>query len=256
MVRIGRALTVSQAQRIHRRRPLRRSGTRLQRPPARSPGESSPCQHGDRRVVRLKEDGSFEVLADRYEGKRFNSPNDAAFDSKGNLYFTDPPYGLPKNVDDPAKELDFQGVYLLRPNGDLILLTKEMTRPNGIALSPDEKTLYVANSDPKQAIWMAFELNEEAGTLSNGKVFADVTEKVGKFKGLPDGLKLDVQGNLFATAPGGVHIYAPDGTLLGRLETNEATANCAFGGPDGSTLYITADMHICRIKTNTKGTGF
>ena len=209
------------------------------------------CEHGDRRVSVLTKDGGKRTLVDNYAGKRLNSPNDAVFKSNGDLYFTDPPYGLPKNWDDPRRELDFCGVYRLTADGKLTLLTKDMSRPNGIAFSPDEKTLYVANSDPKRAIWMTYPVNAD-GTLGTGKVFADVTEMVGKHKGLPDGLKVDRQGNLFATGPGGVHIYAPDGKLLGRIETGEATANCAWGD-DGSTLYITADMWLCRVKTKTRG---
>ena len=212
------------------------------------------CQHGDRRVARLEKDGKQTALAERYEGKRFNSPNDAVFDSKGNLYFTDPPYGLEKNVNDPKKELDFQGVYRVTPDGKITLLTKEMSRPNGIALSPDEKTLYVANSDPAKAVWMAFDLKGD-GTVSNGRVFFDATalaKQPGR-KGLPDGLKVDRQGNLFATGPGGVLVFTPDGTHLGTIVTGEATANCAFGGEDGGVLYMTADMFICRTKLSTKG---
>ncbi|GIW86702.1 MAG: gluconolactonase [Isosphaeraceae bacterium] len=213
-------------------------------------------QHGDRRVARLADDGTFVTLADRYQGKRFNSPNDGVFDSSGNLYFTDPPYGLEQGVDDPARELDFQGVYRLTPDGNLSLLTKEMSRPNGIALSPDEKTLYVANSDPERAIWMAFPLNPD-GTLGPGRVFADVTHLVGKADkpGLPDGLKVDIHGNLFATGPGGVLVFAPDGTHLGTFATGQATANCGWG-EDGATLFITADMYLGRVKLTTKGKGF
>lgn len=216
-------------------------------------------QHGDRRVARLEarpNASPFVTLADRYDGKRFNSPNDGVLDKAGNLYFTDPPYGLEKGVDDPARELDFQGVYRLTPDGKLTLLTKEMSRPNGIALSPDEKTLYVANSDPARAIWMAFPLKDD-GTLGEGRVFADVTDQVGKpgKAGLPDGMKVDVNGNLFATGPGGVLVFAPDGTHLGTFATGQATANCGWGD-DGSTLYITADMYLGKVKLNTKGKGF
>ncbi len=213
-------------------------------------------QHGDRRVARLKPDGSFETLADRYEGRRFNSPNDGVYKSNGDLYFTDPPYGLLKGVEDPARELDFQGVYRLSKAGALTLLTKELTRPNGLAFSPDEKTLYVANSDPDRALWMAYPVQED-GTLGTGRVFFDATKWVGQpgRQGLPDGMKVDAAGNLFATGPGGVLIFAPDGTHLGTLATGQATGNCAWGG-DGSTLYITADMYIGRVKLLTKGSGF
>jgi len=214
------------------------------------------CQHGNRQLARLEPDGTFTTLCDRYQGKRFNSPNDAVCKSNGDLYFTDPPYGLSKAAADPARELDFCGVYRLDTDGQVTLLTKEMTRPNGIGFSPDEKTLYVAQSDPKRAIWMAFGVKQD-GTLGPGRVFYDVTRHVGKpgFKGLPDGLKVDRQGNLFATGPGGVWLFTPDGTPLGRISPGQATANCAFG-QDGSMLYLTADMYLCRIKTSTKGLGF
>lgn len=209
------------------------------------------CEHGDRRVSRVEADGSKTVLADRYMGKRFNSPNDAVYKSNGDLYFTDPPYGLVKNWDDPARELDFCGVYRVAKDGKVTLLTKEMTRPNGIGFSPDEKTLYVANSDPKKAVWMAFPLKDD-GTLGEGRVFFDATKWVGKRKGLPDGLKVDRDGNVFATGPGGVLVFAADGTYLGRVDPGEPTANCGWGD-DGSTLYVTANMHLCRIRTTTKG---
>jgi gluconolactonase len=212
------------------------------------------CQHGDRRVARLEKDGSFKTLVDRYEGKRFNSPNDAVYKSNGDLYFTDPPYGLLGKNDDPAKELPFNGVYRLAKDGSLTLLTKEMTYPNGIALSPDEKTLYVANSDPEKAIWMAFSLKDD-GTLGKGRVFFDATPWVKTKKGLPDGMKVDRAGNLFATGPGGVVVFDADGTHLGTLNTGVPTANCGWGD-DGTVLYVTADMFLCRLKTTTKGIGF
>ena len=212
------------------------------------------CQHGDRRVSKLV-DGKFVTLADRYMGKRLNSPNDLVFHTNGDLYFTDPPYGLPKLTEDPAKELDFQGVYRLKPTGELTLLTKEMSRPNGIGLSPDQKTLYVANSDPDKAIWMAFPVRED-GTLGEGKQFFDATDKVKeKQPGLPDGLKVDQKGNVFATGPGGVFVFDPAGKYLGGILTGTPTANCGFGD-DGSTLYITANDRLIRVKTKTKGLGF
>ncbi|MBY0459485.1 MAG: SMP-30/gluconolactonase/LRE family protein, partial [Gemmataceae bacterium] len=213
------------------------------------------CQHGDRRVVRLK-DGKFETLADKYQGKRFNSPNDLVFAKNGDLYFTDPPYGLPKRMEDPAKELDFQGVYRLSPKGEVTLLTKEMTRPNGIALSPDEKTLYVANSDPDKAIWMAFPINAD-GTLGKGKQLYDATAdvKASPNKGLPDGMKVDAKGHIFATAVNGVYVFSPDGTLLGRIVTNDKTANCNWGD-DGTVLYMATNDKLTRVKTSTKGLGW
>jgi gluconolactonase len=218
-------------------------------------GHLVACDHGDRRVYRLQSDGTKRTLADKYEGKRLNSPNDLCFKSNGDLYFTDPPYGLEKNWDDPARELDFCGVYRLGRGGKITLLTKELTRPNGIAFSPDEKTLYVAQSDPAAAIWRAFDVKDD-GTIANSRVLFDATAwvKAGK-KGLPDGLKVDKDGNLWATGPGGVVVLDKSGKHLGTIDTGEATANCGWGG-DGSTLYITADMHLGRIRTSTKGAGW
>jgi gluconolactonase len=215
------------------------------------------CQHGDRRVSRLGKDRKFETLAERYMGKRLNSPNDLTFMKNGDIYFTDPPYGLPKAMDDPAKELDFQGVYRLKPSGELTLLTKEMTRPNGIALSPDEKTLYVANSDPDLAIWKAFQVKEDGTLATPGKVIHDATADVKAHpnKGLPDGMKVDQKGNIFATAVNGVYVFDPSGKFLGRIVTNDKTANCAFGD-DGTVLYMTTNDKITRLKTTTKGLGF
>jgi gluconolactonase len=212
------------------------------------------CQHGDRRIARLEKDGTFTTLADRFEGKRLNSPNDAVFKSNGDLYFTDPPYGLPRGYEDPGRELGFCGVYRLSKDGKLTLLTTEMTRPNGIGFSPDEKTLYVAQSDPAAALWKAFAVQPD-GTLGPGRVLFDATAWVEKKPGLPDGLKIDKSGNLFATGPGGVYVFAADGAHLGTIGTGERTANCAWG-EDGTVLYITADMYLCRIKTNTRGIGF
>ena len=219
-----------------------------------SAGRLILCQHGDRQVARAEKDGTWTVLADRYRGKRLNSPNDAVFKSNGDLYFTDPPYGLSKEDRKTLGELGFCGVYRLGTDNRLTLLTDEMTRPNGIGFSPDEKTLYVAQSDPKAAVWRAFDVNPD-GTIGGGRVFFDATSWVGKYKGLPDGLTVDTAGNIFATGPGGVNVLAPDGTFLGRINPGEATANCTFGN-DGSTLYITADMYLCRIQTRTKGLGF
>jgi gluconolactonase len=209
------------------------------------------CEHGDRRISRLNQDRTKTTLADRYQGKRFNSPNDLTYKSNGDLYFTDPPYGLEKGVDDPKKEIPFQGVYRLSKDGQVALLTSELSRPNGLAFSPNEKILYVANSDPERAVWMSYQVKED-GTLGLGKVFFDATPLVGKAKGLPDGLKVDWKGNLWATGPGGVLVFAPDGTHLGTIQTGEATANCAWGN-DHSVLYITAGMYLLRVRTQTKG---
>ncbi len=217
-------------------------------------GRLTLCEHGDRRVTRIEKDGKKTVLADKYMGKRLNSPNDLVYHSNGDLYFTDPPYGLEKNWDDPARELDFCGVFRRSKDGTLTLLTKEMTRPNGIAFSPDEKTLYVANSDPKMAIWKAFPVKAD-GTLGEGKVFFDTTSWVDKKKGLPDGMKIDQAGNLFAAGPGGILILTPAAKHLGTIATGVNTANCAFG-EDGMTLFVAVDHEIGRIRLSTKGRGY
>lgn len=219
-------------------------------------GQLVSCEHGDRRVARLDWNGGKRTLADLYEGKRLNSPNDLVYRrATGDLYFTDPPYGLPtQSDDDPRKELPFNGVYKVSADGTITLLVRDMTRPNGLAFSPDEKTLYVAQSDRAQAIWNAFPVKDD-GTLGERRLFADVTELAKTLEGLPDGLKVDRAGHLFATGPGGVLVYTPDGTRLGRIETGQATANCAWGD-DGSTLYITANTLLLRIKTLTKGAGW
>ncbi len=207
------------------------------------------CQHGDRQVARM--DAAlhapaprFITLADQFRGARLNSPNDATYDSQGNLFFTDPPYGLEGNVDDPAKELDFQGVYRLSTSGRLDLISDAMSRPNGIGLSPDERTLYVANSDPASSVWMAFTLNETGG-VDDARPFYDATGSEGK--GLPDGLKVDPQGNVWATGPGGVWVFDATGKVLGKILTGEATSNCAFND-DFSVLYMTCDDYLMRIK--------
>jgi gluconolactonase len=217
------------------------------------------CQHGDRRVALLeltpeRQKPNFVTLADRYEGKRFNSPNDAVVHSSGAIYFTDPPYGLEKNMDDPAKELDFQGVYHIAPDGKVTLLTKALERPNGIALSPDEKTLYIANSHGPRPVIMAFPVKAD-GTLGEGREFFNAKDLAGNRPGACDGMTVDEQGNVFATTPGGVTILAPDGKPLGMLATGNRTSNCEFG-EDGSTLFITADDLLLRVTLSTKGIGF
>lgn len=212
------------------------------------------CEHGDRRVSMMPWDGGKKTIADSYNGKRFNSPNDVVVKSDGSIYFTDPPYGLPQQMDDPRCELPYCGVYRVAPDGVVTLLIDEMKRPNGLAFSPDEKTLYVGQSDSDAAIWNAYPVLDD-GTVGPGRLFFDSTPmaKSGTLRGAPDGFKVDHHGNLWATGPGGVLILAPDATLLGRIETEELTANCAFGGPDGSDLYIAAHMHLCRVRTTTRG---
>jgi len=215
-------------------------------------GNLVSCEHGDRRVSRLTPGGGKRTVADNYRGKRFNSPNDCAVHSSGAIYFTDPPYGLPKGWDDERRELDFCGVYRVAPDGTVTLLCDTMTRPNGICFSPDEKRLYVAQSDPEAPLWKVFAVQQD-GTLDEGRTFFDAAKLFKeRKKGLPDGLKVDVAGNVFATGPGGVLVFAADGTHLGTLLTGQATANCAFGG-DGRTLYITADSHLCRVRLTTAG---
>jgi gluconolactonase len=217
------------------------------------------CQHGDRRMARMVAPldapaPNFVTLADNYEGKRFNSPNDCVFRSDGDLFFTDPPYGLEKNDKDPARELDFQGVYRLTKAGELILQTSELGRPNGLAFSPDEKTFYVGNSDPEHAVWMEYDLDGD-GNATDSRIFFDSTEWVPDHKGLPDGFKLDKDGNMFATAPGGVIVLDSEANHLGTIHFPVATSNCAWG-EDGSTLFITAHMHLVRIRLNTVGAGW
>lgn len=216
-------------------------------------GELILCQHGDRKVVRmngtLKEPQSdFIEIVGAFEGKRLNSPNDAIYDSKGRLYFTDPPYGLPKQMDDPKKELGFQGVYLLDTNGLLQLIDADLTRPNGIALSPDESTLYVANSDPDRPIWMVYKINDQ-GLVISKKEFFNAADLVKTQKGLPDGLKVHQNGYLFATGPGGIFVFNSEAKHLGTIKTGQATSNVAFNA-DQSALFITADSYVLRLELN------
>jgi gluconolactonase len=214
-------------------------------------GRLISCEHGDRRVSRLEPQGGKRTLADSWQGKRFNSPNDAAVHSSGAIYFTDPPYGLPQGADDPRREIDFCGVYRIGVDGGVTLLCKTMTRPNGIAFSPDEKKLYVAQSDPQAPLWKVFEVKAD-GTLDEGRTFFDATTLAKTRKGLPDGLKVDVAGNVFATGPGGVLVLGADGKHLGTFLTGQKTANCGFGD-DGQTLFMTADSLLCRARITTRG---
>ncbi|AOW19630.1 SMP-30/gluconolactonase/LRE family protein [Urechidicola croceus] len=211
------------------------------------------CQHGDRRVSIMNApfespEAKFKVLASLFNEKKFNSPNDATYHKNGELFFTDPPYGLTDGLDDsPRKEIEFNGVYKIDTKGKVILLDKDLTKPNGIAFSPDYSKLYVANSDPKKAFWKVYDV-DSSGNISNGKVFADVTNLVSnKHPGLPDGLRVDNNGYLFATGPGGVLIFNPQGIHLGTLNTGKATANCTFND-DKSVLYITAHNQLMRLK--------
>lgn len=219
-----------------------------------SQGRLVLCEHGDRRISRLEADGSKTTLVDRYDGKRLNSPNDLVYKLNGDLYFTDPPFGLAKNFEDPSKELPFQGVYKLSTDGTLSLLTKDLKAPNGIAFSPDEKTLYITDVDPEKPAWLAYNVKDD-GTITNGHVFHDATQWKKPNYGGPDGLEVDKEGNLFAARPGGVNVFARDGTLLGFIETGLPTSNVAWGD-DGSVLYITANTAVYRIKLNSKGSRF
>ena len=206
------------------------------------------CEHGNRRISRLEEDGSRSVLVETYEGAQLNSPNDAVFASDGSLYFTDPPYGLEGLEESTDRQLDFNGVYRLAPDGQLELLVSDQTRPNGIALSPDETTLYVANSDAENKVWMAYDVSEDG--VSNARVFYDVNDQ--SEPGAADGMKVDLSGNLFATGPGGVWVIGPDGTHLGTIKTGEVTANVGWGD-DGRTLYMTSSTSLYRIRLSTEG---
>jgi len=220
-----------------------------------SSGNLVMCEHGDRRVSVLTPNGGKRTLADNYKGKRLNSPNDGVLKSNGDIYFTDPPYGLPMRENDPRRELDHFGVYRIsKSTGELTLITTELARPNGIGFSPDEKTLYVAQSDPNKAIWMAFPVKDD-GTVGPGKLFYDATDQVGKHPGLPDGLSVDTNGNVWASGPGGIYVFNSQGVLLGRIYTGDRTSNCCFG-EDGSSLFITANSNLCRVRTNAVGVDF
>lgn len=206
------------------------------------------CQHTNRRIVRVARDLTITPYLDKFEGKRFNSPNDLVYRSDGTLYFTDPPYGLLKQDEDPAKELKFNGVFRYAA-GKLTAEIKDLNRPNGIAFSPDEKTLYVDNSDEKKRIWMRYDVAPD-GSVSNGRLFADVTAE--KDAGLPDGFKVDSQGNIWSSGPAGIWVFSPAGKHLGTLKTPETPANCNWGD-DGKTLYITAQTSVYRIKLAVMG---
>ena len=206
------------------------------------------CQHTNRQIAQIAKDHSVSKFLDRYQGKRFNSPNDLVYKSDGALYFTDPPYGLPKQDDDPAKELKFNAVFRYA-GGKLQPVITDLTRPNGIAFSPDEKVLYISNSDEKHKVWMAYDVKPD-GTIGKGKLFFDVTAE--KDPGNPDGMKLDTQGNIYAAGPGGIWVFSPEGKHLGTIKPGETPANCNWGD-DGKTLYITAETGLYRIKLAAQG---
>jgi gluconolactonase len=223
----------------------------------RGPGNTIlMADHGNRAVARLDlATRKKAFLATRYEGKAFNSPNDLVQASDGAIYFTDPPYGLEGLNDSPRKELAWNGVYRLDQDGRVTLVERGMTFPNGIILSPDERTLYVANSDPAHAVVMAFPRRHD-GSLGEGRIFADMTDLAQSgLPGLPDGMAIDRDGNLFATGPGGVHVFTPTGQRLGRIDTGTAIANCAFG-EDGRTLFLASNNYLARIRMRTIGLGY
>lgn len=208
------------------------------------------CQHGNRQMARMNAPldnpkPDYITIAGKYDGKRFSSPNDAVYNSSGELFFTDPPYGLEKQADDPKKETPWNGVYKVKKDGSVILLVDSITRPNGIAFFPGEKRLLVASSDPAKPNWYVFDVNGDS--LTNGRIFYSTAGYDKSLKGLPDGLKIDRNGNVFASGPGGFYFFNSDGKLLGKLKLDNAAANCAFSA-DQKTLYITNDMYLLRLK--------
>ena len=228
-------------------------------------GRLTVAGHARRNVYRvesLEKGATVTVLAEKYEGKRLSSPNDLVYRSDGSLYFTDPPYGLPTQSDnDPQKELPFNGVYRIpaaaqhragAPPDDarLQLIIKDLTRPNGIAFSPDENHLYIAVSDPAHKVWMRYDVNPD-GSVTNGKVFFDSTSNTEP--GSPDGIKVDRKGNLYGSGPGGLWIFSPEGKHLGTLKLPENMANLNWGDADAKTLYITASSGLYRVRLKIPG---
>lgn len=205
------------------------------------------CQHGNRQIALMdapldKPSSNFETVVGSFKGKQFSSPNDATISKSGNIYFTDPPYGL---AHPDLQETDFNGVYRYSKEGELTLLDSTLTRPNGVAFTPDEKYLIVANSDPQQATWTKYTIDEASGEVSKKEVLYDATQNATSEKGLPDGLKINDDGYVFATGPGGIWVFNPNGKVLAKIRTGQATSNCAFG-PNQNTLYITADDYLMR----------
>ena len=212
-------------------------------------GRLTVCQHGERRVIRIEPTGAITVLADRYQGKRLNSPNDLVYRKDGTLYFTDPPFGLPRVFDDPRKELPFSGVYRVK-DGQVSLVATDLTGPNGIAFSPDEKFLYVTNWDEKKKVVMRYPVSAD-GTLGAGAVFFDMTAAPGE-EAL-DGMKVDAEGHLFVSGPGGVWVISGQGKQLGTLKFPQLPANMAWGDGDGRTLYLTARSSVYRLRLGVPG---
>lgn len=213
-------------------------------------GQLLLCQHGDRRVALLNSPiynprPTFLTLAATYDGRKFNSPNDLVVKSNGDIYFTDPPYGLEKGIKDPLKEIPYQGVYKISKEGKITLLTDTISRPNGIAFFPGEKSLIIANSDPDKPHWYIYDMDDK-GQLANGRIFYDGSLAFQKEKRTPDGLKIDKNGNVFASGPGGIWIFDKSGEVLGRIKVNVVTSNCALANKD-KTLFITADHHLLKV---------
>ncbi len=207
-------------------------------------GKLIVCEHGNRRVSRTERDGNVTTVVDRYQGKRLNSPNDVVVRSDGSIYFTDPPYG----VEDDERELDFQGVYRVAPDGTLSLLADDFDRPNGLAFSPDEKVLYIADSSRRRHL-RAFDV-EPDGSLKNGRVFIAMS---GPGRGGPDGMKVDQEGNVYSPGPGGMWVIDKTGVHLGTIPVKEVPANCAFGETDLKTLYMTARTSLYSVRVKVPG---
>lgn len=208
-------------------------------------------QCGNRQIARMdaaidQPKANFISLANNYLGKKFNSPNDVTVNSKGNIFFTDPPYGLELKMDDPKKEMPYQGVFQIKKSGHVVLITDTLTRPNGIAFLPGEKTLLVANSDPMKPNWYAFDVDDN-DSITNGRIFYSNAGYDTTLKGHPDGMKADKAGNIFAAGPGGLWVFNKTGKLLGKLRLENAASNCSLSG-DQKTLYITNDMYVLRLK--------
>lgn len=201
-------------------------------------GRLIACEHGNRRVSRTEKDGTVVALAETYDGKKLNSPNDVVVRSDGTIFFTDPPYGL----EGREQELPFQGVYAIKPSGELVLLVDDFVKPNGLAFSPNETILYIADTDGGHI--RAFDVAED-GSLTNGRVFCELPG--------PDGMKVDTKGNVWSTARDGVRVFNPEGKHLQTVEFPQNPANCAFGNEDGQTLYVTARTGLYKVRCTVKG---
>lgn len=244
---------------------LRPSGQTTAAPGFREPGSNGLtvdrqgrlllCQCGERRIGRWEPEHGYASIAERYDGKRFNTPNDLAVARNGAIYFTDPPYGFEKGTDSPLRETPWHGVYRVATDGTVTLLTKSINYPNGIAFSPDEKTLYIGSTENGHAHIEAFDVQAD-GTLANERLFFDAQPMSRPdLPGSCDGMKVDHDGNVWTSGPGGILVITPAGKLIGRLDTGVPTANCNWGD-DGGTLYITANHWLLRVKTLTKGNGW